>query len=203
MQNNEHNYIGILKESLDKKLKVLDGILEQNRIQEQILHKDEIDFDSFNETVEVKEKYINELEVLDKGFQSVYDRVKEELNNHKDIYKQDIVKLQEKIKEITEKSMDIQSGEARNKEVFQKKMVESRKNIRSVKNANKVAASYYQSMNKLNVVDSQFLIRNTKIFICKRKGCQQPVGILLLCGFGFELQEQHLADILVVTIKKQ
>ncbi len=157
MQNNEHNYIGILKESLDKKLKVLDGILEQNRIQEQILHKDEIDFDSFNETVEVKEKYINELEVLDKGFQSVYDRVKEELNNHKDIYKQDIVKLQEKIKEITEKSMDIQSGEARNKEVFQKKMVESRKNIRSVKNANKVAASYYQSMNKLNVVDSQFL----------------------------------------------
>lgn len=157
MQNIEHNYIGILKESLDKKIKILDDILEQNRRQEKILCEPEIDFDGFNETIAAKEKCINELEVLDKGFQTVFDRVKETLDADKETYRQDIKELQEKIKTITEKSMDIQSGEVRNKETFQKNITESRKNIRSVKTANKVAANYYQSMNKLNVVDSQFL----------------------------------------------
>lgn len=157
MQNSRHNYIDILKESLDKKINILDELLEQNRLQESMLRKTEIDFDSFNETVETKEKCIRELEALDKGFQTVFDRVKEALTADKETYKQDIKELQEKIKTITEKSMDIQSGEARNKEAFQKNITESRKNIRSVKNANKVASSYYQSMNKLNVVDSQFL----------------------------------------------
>lgn len=157
MQNSGHNYVGILKESLEKKIKILDDILEQNKLQEKIFREAEIDFDRFNETVEAKEKSINELKVLDKGFQTVFDRVKEAFDVDKEAYKQDIVELQEKIKIITEKSMDIQTGEARNKEAFQKKIAESRKNIRSVKTANKVASNYYQSMNKLNVVDSQFL----------------------------------------------
>lgn len=157
MQTSEHSYIGILKESLDKKIKLLDEILEQNRLQENILRETEIDFDSFNNTVEVKEKCINRLEALDRGFQNVYDRVKEALTADREAYKEDIRELQEKIKIITGKSMDIQSGEARNKEAFQKNITESRKNIRSVKTANKVASSYYQNMNKLNVVDSQFL----------------------------------------------
>lgn len=157
MQNNKQDYIGILKESLDRKIKVLDDILEQNKLQENVLHEPEIDFDRFNETVEAKDKCINELDALDKGFQAVFDRVKESLNENREAYRQDIIELQEKIKTITEKSMDIQTGEARNKESFQKNIAESRKNIRSVKTANKVASSYYQSMNKLNVVDSQFL----------------------------------------------
>ncbi len=157
MQNSEQNYLVILKESLDKKIRLLEDILEQNKLQENILHEPEIDFDRFNDTVHVKEKCIKELEVLDRGFQTIYDRVKEALNEDKEAYRQDIKELQEKIKTITEKSMDIQSGEARNKEAFQKSITESRKNIRSVKTANKVASNYYQSMNKLNVVDSQFL----------------------------------------------
>ncbi len=157
MQNSEQNYLVILKESLDKKIRLLEDILEQNKLQENILHEPEIDFDRFNDTVDVKEKCIKELEVLDRGFQTIYDRVKEALNEDKEAYRQDIKELQEKIKTITEKSMDIQSGEARNKEAFQKSITESRKNIRSVKTANKVASNYYQSMNKLNVVDSQFL----------------------------------------------
>ena len=157
MQNSRHDYIGILRESLEKKIKVLDDILEQNRLQENILREEEIDFERFNETIEAKEKCINDLAMLDKGFQTVFDRVKDVLAADKDLYKQDIKELQEKIKIITEKSMDIQSGEARNKEAFQKNAAESHRNIRSVKTANKVASNYYQNMNKLNVVDSQFL----------------------------------------------
>lgn len=141
MQNSEQNYLVILKESLDKKIRLLEDILEQNKLQENILHEPEIDFDRFNDTVDVKEKCIKELEVLDRGFQTIYDRVKEALNEDKEAYRQDIKELQEKIKTITEKSMDIQSGEARNKEAFQKSITESRKNIRSVKTANKVASN--------------------------------------------------------------
>lgn len=159
MQNKktEHNYIEILKESLDKKLRILDEIITLNKEQEKILRDNELDYDKFNAVIEDKEKCIKEIQRLDEGFQSVYDRVKEMLSHNKETFSNDIRILQEKIKEVTDKSMDIQSQEARNKETFQSKVVSSRKEIKTAKAANKVAANYYQSMHKLNAVGSQFL----------------------------------------------
>lgn len=159
MQNKrtEHNYIDILKDSLDKKLRILDRIIQLNAEQESVLKSDTVDYDRFDATIEDKEECINELQSLDAGFQSVYDRVKEMLLKNKDVFRDDICLMQEKIREITEKSMDIQSQEARNKEAFQNRVVSSKKEIKTAKTANKVASSYYQSMNRLNVVESQFL----------------------------------------------
>lgn len=159
MQNNktENNYIDILKNSLEKKLYILDKIISINSAQADILKADDIDFEKFDETISQKQACIDEITLLDKGFQTVYDRVKELIEGNKDWYAQDIKTMQSRIREITEKSMDIQSQEARNKESFQSKVVFSRKEIRNAKTANKVAASYYQNMNKLNAMGSQFL----------------------------------------------
>lgn len=159
MQNKktEHNYIEILKESLDKKLLVLDAIIAFNREQEKIMKSDDFDYVRFNATIAGKDDCIEEIQELDRGFQSVYDRIKELFSANKEAYSEDIRMLQDKIRAITDKSMDIQSQEARNKETFQTRVVSSRKEIKTAKTANKVAANYYQSMNKLNVVGSQFL----------------------------------------------
>lgn len=159
MQNKmtEHTYINIMKESLDKKLRVLDDIIEANREQEMILWADETDYEKLDKTIEKKGACIDEIKGLDKGFQSLYDRVKQELSGNKELFEDDIREMQDKIRLITEKTMDIQAQEARNKEAFQGKVHYSKKEIKTAKTANKVAASYYQNMNKLNVVDSQFL----------------------------------------------
>ncbi len=159
MQNNqtEHNYIKILLESLDKKLTVLNQIEVWSTKQSEIINDEKFDFDEFDNTIQEKEKLINEINILDSGFDTVYKRVKDMLSENKDAYTEDISKLKELIKAIMDKSMDIQAKEQRNKESFSNRTQVLRKEVKVAKNTNKVAADYYQSMNKLNVIDPQFM----------------------------------------------
>lgn len=158
MPNSDNfNYIKVLDESLNKKISILKSIQEVNAVQSKLLSESELDYDKFDATVDEKAGYIDEIESLDKGFQSVYDRISEALVKDKALYSAQIKAMQEKIRLITDMSMDIQSSEARNKEAFGSRVVTARKSMKSAKTANRVAADYYQSMSGLNVVDSQFL----------------------------------------------
>lgn len=151
------NYIIILKDSLSKKLAILDGIIECNEKQAKLISAQDIDFEAFDELVEAKEAHISKLASLDKGFQAVYDRVKDCFEKDKDRYRDDILQMQKLIKEIVDKSMSIQTQEARNKENFQSKVSYQKQQKRTSKAVNKVAANYYQNMNKLNALEAQFL----------------------------------------------
>lgn len=146
-----------MKESLDKKMELLDKIIVQNHLQEELLKAEEMDYDAFDETVERKTEYIDSINSLDRGFQAVYDRINILLKENKGEYAADIKAMQDKIKQITDKSVDIRAQEARNKDAFQERVRFTKKAIKVSKDANRVAADYYQSMNKLNVVESQFL----------------------------------------------
>lgn len=159
MQNKktEHNYIEILSDSLVKKINILDKIIEINLVQQDILKLEELDYDAFDKTIEDKDVCIREINNLDKGFMAVYERLKVILSENKQQYAKEIKDIQLKIKEITDKSVSIQVQEARNKEAFQEKVKFIKKEIKVSKTASKVAESYYQSMNKINMVDAQFL----------------------------------------------
>ena len=78
-RDNSSSYIEILKESLKKKISVLDQIAEQNRIQEELAKAADFDYDVFSKTLEAKEALIKQINALDAGFQSVFDRIKEAL----------------------------------------------------------------------------------------------------------------------------
>lgn len=157
MQTADKNYISILVDGLKKKAKILDEIKKVCDVQTEIIKQQDIDLEEFDETITQKEKYIEELQIVDRGFQSVYERVKDKLAENKSLYKDEIQTMQMFIKEITEKSMDVQAIEARNKDAFQQKVVYARKEKRAAKAANKVASNYYQNMNKLGAVEAQFL----------------------------------------------
>ncbi len=159
MQNNqtEHNYINILLESLNKKLDLLNEIEVWSEKQSGIISDEKFDFDKFDKTIQEKEKLINEINTLDSGFETVYKRVKDILSTNKDMYNQEISKLKELIKVVMDKSIDIQAKEQRNKESFSNRTQVLRKEVKVAKNANKAATDYYQSMNKLNVIDPQFM----------------------------------------------
>ena len=153
------DYITILIESLDKKIKTLDKIIELNIKQYDSVNGDSIDDDAFNDSVIEKEKCINVIEELDSGFDMVYNHVREELMNNKDKYSEEIEILRKKIAEITEKSMEVQLGEKRNEQAVMKALTNERKNIRQSKVTTKAASDYYKNMNKINYVDPQFLDR--------------------------------------------
>jgi septal ring factor EnvC (AmiA/AmiB activator) len=118
---------------------------------------DSIDDNKFNTTIEEKDKCIKEIENLDNGFETVYSHIKEELANNPDAYKAEVATLKELIATITEKSMEIQISEKRNEQAVLSKMSDERKRIYQSKANNKVVSDYYKNMNKMNIVDPQFL----------------------------------------------
>ena len=58
---------------------------------------------------------------------------------------------------ITEKSVTIQSQEARNRKLVEQRFSQERKKVRSMRNTSTVANQYYKNMSRLNVVDAQFM----------------------------------------------
>lgn len=151
------NYISILKESLYKKIEVLDEILKLNELQKESVSEEKFNEDKFEESIEKKDVCIEELNRLDSGFESVFKHVKEKIDENPDMYKKDVEEFQKLISEITEKSMEVQLSEKRNEKLVFGKLSEERNKIRQSKNANKVATDYYKNMSKVNVVEPQFL----------------------------------------------
>ena len=55
MEAKDLTYISILIDSLKKKIEVLERLRDDTEKQEEILSRDELDFDAFNKTIESKE----------------------------------------------------------------------------------------------------------------------------------------------------
>ena len=126
----EQTYIDIMIQSLEKKEQVLDRIIELDIKQKNQLEDPQLTPDDFDEVVEAKSRLIDQLNNLDSGFEKLFERTKEELNGHKEDYKEQIRTMQEHIRSITDKSVKIQSQEARNKDLPVQTGDKTRNNLR-------------------------------------------------------------------------
>jgi flagellar biosynthesis/type III secretory pathway chaperone len=153
----EHNYINILIGSLDKKINILTHILEMNEKQKSVITLDKFDEEEFDEIYSQKGRLISELNLLDNGFESVYQRVSVELKDNPLTYAEEIHVMQDMVKKITELSMSVELSEKRNKELMDKKTDSMKSEVKTAKASNKAAMGYYQTMNRLNIIDPQFM----------------------------------------------
>ena len=149
-------YIAILIQSLRKKEQVLDSISIINQRQKTELEDPSLDPDDFDKTVEEKAKLIAELEKLDDGFNEVFQKVRDDLTNHKEEYRDEIKTMQDLIRSLTGKSATVQGQEARNKVLMEQKFTAIKGQVRKVRSSQKVVNQYYQNMMKANLVDPQF-----------------------------------------------
>ena len=149
-------YIAILIQSLRKKEQVLESISIINQRQKTELEDPSLDPDDFDKTVEEKAKLIAELEKLDDGFDEVFQKVRDDLTNHKEEYRDEIKTMQELIRSLTAKSATVQGQEARNKVLMEQKFTAIKGQVRKVRSSQKVVNQYYQNMMKANLVDPQF-----------------------------------------------
>ncbi len=149
--------LSILEQSLEKKLLLLDQVLEKSREQEKLLKDPDLTPEEFEQNVEEKGALVEELTGLDAGFEQVFERIKNELPSHKEEFKDEIKKIQELIREVTARSTSIQAAESRNKDLAQKKFATIRKQIKEARASRQVVSQYYQNMMKLNFVDPQFM----------------------------------------------
>ena len=153
----QETYIEIMRQSLNKKLQVLDAIIEQNIKQKDILENSKSTVEEFDATVEAKSALIEQMQQLDSGFEKLFERVQEELAGHKEDYADSIRSMQSAIRLITDKSMEIQAQEARNKDLMIRKFAFVKETAKSVRTNSKVANQYYKNMMKLNYVSPQFM----------------------------------------------
>lgn len=151
------NYLGILEESLQKKRKVLDEIAAYNQEQEQLLKKEKVSLEELDENMKHKDELIQRLTELDEGFETLYERVREQLLVNKDAYKEQILRLQQLISQVTEKSVSIQAQEARNKRLIDDYFKKERSQLRQNRQSSKAAYNYYKNVNNTNVVMPQMM----------------------------------------------
>ena len=153
----DNQYINIMLQSLQKKLKVLDSIIQINKRQKEELENPSLDPDDFDKTVEEKSELIEQLELLDNGFEKLYEKVREKLQANKEEHKDEILQMQNDIRLLTEKSMEIQAQEARNKQLMEQKFASVKKQVKEIRSSQKVVNQYYKNMMKKGYAEPQFL----------------------------------------------
>ena len=117
-----------------------------------------MDVDGFDRIVEKKYELLNEMQELDNGFDSVYKKIGKMLADNKEMYKSEILQMQNLIRTITNIGMELESLEQKNKTKFNTYIRNKRHAINDFKQSNRVATSYYQNMsNQHRVWQSHFL----------------------------------------------
>lgn len=153
------NYLQVLEESLRKKMQVLERIEEANQRQEQILKSVPVPEEDFDNSIEEKGVFIDELNKLDEGFETLYANIKEQLLTGKENYKEQIAAIQKLIARVTEKSVSIQAQETRNKALAEKFFADKKRELQKGRKSSKAALDYYRNMNQSHVVMPQFMDR--------------------------------------------
>ena len=151
------SYVAVLEDSLKKKVDILRQLQLLCQEQSDILDDEDMTPEMFEDNVAKKGSLITKLESMDEGFEQLYGRVKQELSSNREQYKDCILHMQELIRDITDRSVQIEVMEARNKDKVQRRFGSIRAQIREVRHSGKAVSNYYQNMMKMNTVDPQFM----------------------------------------------
>ena len=151
------NYVCMLRESLEKKIEVLEAIQVANETQRNVLSDPMSLPEDLEATYARKDELIEALEALDRGFEIMYSRVRSELNNNKDKYVDEIKKMQSLISKISDLSASIQAAELRNTSLAEAKFSKLKGQLKQVKKNRTAVNSYYKSSANINTLDPQFL----------------------------------------------
>lgn len=151
------NYLNVLEESLKKKLQIMVKLKEYSLAQQQIFQAQAVVPEKFDEYVDKKSELIDELTELDNGFETLYQKVSEKLQDDRERYAVQIKRLQELVTRVTEESVAIQAQEARNKKLVEEYFRRERFAIAQNRKNSKAAYDYYRRMSHSDVAPPQFL----------------------------------------------
>ena len=144
------NYLQMMIDSLNKKKGILIRIIELNEEQNQILSEETLNGDAFDDNMKAKGSCIDELDLLDEAFQSLFNRVRDAINANKEMYANEISVMKRLITEVTELGAKIEVQEARNKVKVEAMFRRERQEHKEAKRSASMAKSYYQNMSKVS-----------------------------------------------------
>ena len=147
-------YVNIMQQSLERKYDYLKEILDITKEQSELIKNDSLEDDVFEATLDRKEILINNINEIDKGFTAVYDKVRGEVLEDRQLYRNQLLKIQELIKKCVDLGMEIEALEERNRAGIERKLSMGFKGVKQAKQSKSVASKYYQSMANGYVNDS-------------------------------------------------
>lgn len=152
-------YLQILIESLEKKITVLDKVIELDRQQAEISAHQPMDMEAYDKTVDEKGELIDEINRLDEGFSSTFELIGDEVKNNPDKYREQVENLQNLIREAVDKGVTIEAQEKRNRASLENVFRMRRNEIKQMKRSSVAATKYYKAMSRINDVDPQLMDR--------------------------------------------
>ena len=151
------NYIRILRESLETKERILHNLLDMTRQQEEHLAGSEFELDVFEEMLDVKNGMIEELNSVDDGFETVYERIREYLQSHQKELAEPIREMQNRVREITSLSVSLQALEERNRKKLEGVFASKQQEIKKFRQSSQMVNNYYQTMSGAGSYQPSFL----------------------------------------------
>lgn len=152
--NQTGTYVKILRESLERKKRYLEEILTLTNKQAEYAVAETFDEAAFSELVDKKEVLIGNINEGDKGFTSVYERVKQEIQADPACYRGDLQAIQSLIRQCVDLGMQIEAVEERNRAAMEQVFAMKFQGVRQIKQSKTVASKYYKSMANGMVNDS-------------------------------------------------
>lgn len=150
--------LDMLEDNLSKKLGIMLKIQEENARQSKLLlNAGSVDSDAFDKSLDIKGDYIDELNAIDDSSQTLFERVKAEVGDHKDQYKDQIIRMQKLISDITAAGASIETQERNNKSLAEKYFSSEREKMNLGKKNSIAAFNYYQTMSKSKDIPPQFM----------------------------------------------
>jgi len=150
-------HITVLRDSLIKKVAVLEEIEHLDRLQNEVLSKEPFDYEAFDRLFTDKDVCMDKIAKLDEGFELVYKRVESELKDNRDTYSDIIKEMQNLISRITELGTSITAAEERNRNALSDTIIKERRGMAEGKRSVNVAMNYYKNMNGLNNPESLYM----------------------------------------------
>ena len=152
-----HNYLSILEESLKKKIELLKDIEKKSKIQSEAFTDKKMSLQQLDDIMNEKAELIGQITNLDEGFESLYQKIKNELLDHKNEYTEQIKGLQILIGEVTDLSTSIQTIETHNKYMVEQYFRDEKMSLKRQRTSSKVSLNYYKNMNNINNIPPQFM----------------------------------------------
>lgn len=150
-------YIRMMLDVLNKKEVHLTKLLELTTEQEALLKEEELNDAEFALLVEKKSGNLRKLEEFDSGFQSIYNRVEEEMKENKEAYKDQIIEMQGLISRITDLGVKLTALENKNRTTMEIKLQNKKQSIRQFKVSKQTANTYYKNMIGMQTGASYFM----------------------------------------------
>lgn len=156
------NYVDILVNSLERKLDVLTKLEALESREEELFSNDKVSVDEVKNFIDRRDEYLEKLVQLDDGFEKLYERVKVDISEDREAYKEQILRMQELIRQISSKSVSIQADEARHKESYRYLFDKKKQDIVEFKRSNKTVSNYYKNMYDAHQEGSSYFLDKRK-----------------------------------------